>query len=63
MPLITNIQLKRIKDSGFKGIKLHPFYQRFYADEKRLYEIYETLQKEDLFLVMPLRLVDEYEEE
>lgn len=45
-------QLEIISSLGFKGIKLHPFYQRFYADDKRLYKIYEILQELQLMLVM-----------
>lgn len=34
-------ELKRIKNLGLKGIKFHPEYQDFYADDKALYPIYE----------------------
>jgi len=30
--------------AGFKGIKLHPDYQGFYADERRMYPFYEIAQ-------------------
>jgi uncharacterized protein len=36
--------IKKLKDKGFIGIKLHPDYQGFYADDKRMYPIYEALQ-------------------
>lgn len=42
--------LKELKDIGFKGIKVHPDYQGFYADDKRMYPFYEALQ----FLQMPI---------
>jgi len=45
-------QLDRIKAEGFKGIKLHPFYQNFYADEDRLLAIYEKLSRLDMFVLM-----------
>jgi predicted TIM-barrel fold metal-dependent hydrolase len=41
-----------IKTEGFKGIKLHPFYQNFYADEERMFRIYEKICREELLLVM-----------
>ena len=41
-----------IKREGFKGIKLHPFYQEFYADEQRLFEMYRKLCDEDMMVVM-----------
>jgi hypothetical protein len=36
--------IKRLKDKGFVGIKVHPDYQDFYADDKRMYPLYEALQ-------------------
>jgi len=44
--------IRQIKARGFKGVKLHPFYQAFYADEDRLLEMYEVMAQEDLILVM-----------
>jgi len=37
--------IKRIKDAGLKGIKLHPFYQDFFLDEPRMYEMYAIIQE------------------
>ena len=34
-------ELKRIKELGLYGIKLHPEYQTFYADDEKLFPIYE----------------------
>ncbi len=34
-----------IKNSGLYGIKLHPDYQGFFADEKRIYPIYEKCSR------------------
>lgn len=36
--------VEEIKKAGFKGIKLHPDYQGFYADDKRMYPFYEAAQ-------------------
>ncbi len=36
--------LKEIKKKGYIGIKLHPDYQGFYADDMRMYPLYEALQ-------------------
>ena len=36
---------------GLKGIKLHPDYQLFYIDDKKMYPIYEYLFSLDLVLV------------
>ncbi len=33
-------EIERIKALGLKGIKLHPDYQGFYADDERVYPIY-----------------------
>jgi len=45
-------RIARVKAEGFKGIKLHPYYQDFYADEDRLFDIYRKLCEEDLLVVM-----------
>jgi predicted TIM-barrel fold metal-dependent hydrolase len=37
--------IKKLKDKGFIGIKLHPDYQGFYADDWRMYPLYEALQE------------------
>lgn len=45
-------QINRIKKEGFKGIKMHPYYQRFFLDEKKLYPAYEAISALGLILVM-----------
>jgi predicted TIM-barrel fold metal-dependent hydrolase len=45
-------RIRQVKAAGFKGIKLHPFYQDFHADEDRLLRMYEVLCQEDLLVVM-----------
>ncbi|MDD5017242.1 MAG: amidohydrolase family protein [Eubacteriales bacterium] len=42
----------QLKKDGFKGIKLHPDYQHFFADEARLMPLYEALR--DLGLILAL---------
>ena len=39
---------QRLKESGFKGVKLHPDYQQFMTDEPRAMALYETLFREDM---------------
>ena len=41
----------RIKNEGIRGIKLHPMYQDFYADDERLFPVYEKIAKENLILI------------
>lgn len=41
----------RVHDEGFKGIKLHPYYQNFDLADERVYPIYEALQERGLLLV------------
>ncbi len=43
-------QVRRIHARGFKGVKLHPYYQDFRLDEDRLLPVYEAI--EDLGLVL-----------
>jgi uncharacterized protein len=40
--------IKKLKNKGFVGIKLHPDYQGFYADDKRMYPLYEVLQDQHM---------------
>lgn len=42
----------QIGAAGFAGIKLHPYYQQFAIDEKRLFAVYEKLAAERLLVVM-----------
>jgi predicted TIM-barrel fold metal-dependent hydrolase len=59
--------ISAIRAAGFKGIKMHPYYQDFYLDEPRMMPIYERICREELILVMhcgydiafpPIRRVD-----
>jgi uncharacterized protein len=43
--------LKIIHEEGFKGIKLHPYYQDFRIDEERLFPLYETCRDLGLLVV------------
>jgi len=44
--------IRQIRGEGFQGIKLHPFYQDFFADEDRMFDFYEEVVRQDLLLVM-----------
>jgi len=44
--------INRIKAEGFKGIKMHPYYQHFFLDDKKLYPAYEKISQLGLILVM-----------
>ncbi|HSV26970.1 MAG TPA: amidohydrolase family protein [Sedimentisphaerales bacterium] len=43
--------ISAIKDAGFKGIKMHAYYQDFHLDEPRMMPIYERISREGLILV------------
>lgn len=45
-------ELKRIKDSGLKGIKLHPEFQLFSPLEKRMDAIWENCIENELFVLL-----------
>jgi predicted TIM-barrel fold metal-dependent hydrolase len=38
-------ELERIKSLGLYGVKLHPDYQNFLADDKKMYSIYEAISE------------------
>ncbi len=44
--------IRRVQAEGFLGLKLHPFYQDFYAGEDRMLPFYEEVVRRDLLLVM-----------
>ena len=44
--------IRRIRAEGFRGIKLHPFYQDFFVDDDRMSHFYEEVVHQDLLLVM-----------
>ena len=44
--------LKRLKEKGFKGIKLHPEYQNFYIDCPESIEIINECEKLDMIVVI-----------
>lgn len=43
--------IRVIKEEGFKGIKLHPYYQSFTLNEERMLPLYEAMAKHDLILL------------
>jgi predicted TIM-barrel fold metal-dependent hydrolase len=45
-------QLQQIKDQGFIGLKMHPYYQDFFLDDEELLELYEKIKDLGLLLVV-----------
>ncbi len=43
--------IRMIKKNGFKGIKLHPYYQNFYIDDEKMFPVYEEIEKSGLILL------------
>lgn len=46
------VQIQTIGAEGFRGIKMHPYYQNFEIDEERLFPFYEAISAAGLVLVM-----------
>ena len=44
-------QMKKLKQDGFYGFKLHPDYQDFFVDDPRMYPLYETIAAEGMFIL------------
>ncbi|MFH0879242.1 MAG: amidohydrolase family protein [Lentisphaerota bacterium] len=44
-------QIRGIGRAGFKGVKLHPYYQAFYLDEPRMFPLYEAICEQGLIFV------------
>ncbi len=47
-----SIHLQQVADAGFHGLKMHPYYQQFALDEKRLYPLYDGLSELGLLLML-----------
>jgi uncharacterized protein len=45
-------RIARIKAEGFKGIKMHPYYQQFFLDDPKLYPAYGKISDLGLILIM-----------
>ncbi|NLB55438.1 MAG: amidohydrolase family protein, partial [Lentisphaerae bacterium] len=43
-------QVFKARDAGFKGIKLHPYYQNFFLDDPEVFPVYEALSECGLIL-------------
>ncbi len=43
--------IRQIRDEGFKGVKVHPYYQDFYLDEPRMDPLYAAIEECGLILV------------
>lgn len=43
--------VQNLKKRGFKGFKVHPDYQGFFVDEKRVYPFYEAAQDEGMIIL------------
>jgi hypothetical protein len=44
-------QMKKLKQDGFYGFKLHPDYQDFFVDDPRMYPLYEKIAAEGMFIL------------
>ena len=44
--------VRSLKAGGFRGVKFHPDYQHFYADEKRVMPLYDLLRDAGLIVVL-----------
>jgi uncharacterized protein len=45
-------EIALIKESNFPGIKLHPMYQDFEIDDKKIYPLYEYASQSNLFILI-----------
>ncbi|MBC8458256.1 MAG: amidohydrolase [Deltaproteobacteria bacterium] len=44
-------EIKRLKELGIKGVKLHPDYQEFHPDDESMFPIYECLAENDIIIL------------
>lgn len=48
---LSSGQIKKLKEEGFRGFKLHPDYQDFFVDDPRMYPLYERIAAEGMFIL------------
>ena len=46
--LMGTDRIRKLKNQGFVGFKIHPDFQGFYVDDKRAYPFYEAAQAEGM---------------
>jgi predicted TIM-barrel fold metal-dependent hydrolase len=46
------VRVGQVADAGFRGMKLHPYYQQFTVDEPGLFGIYEEMASRGLVLLL-----------
>jgi uncharacterized protein len=44
-------RIRRIRQTGFLGVKMHPYYQDFFLDEEALFPLYEEIVAQQLIFV------------
>lgn len=44
--------LQMVHDAGFKGVKMHSYYQDYFLDDPRLFELYERMSELGTILVI-----------
>ena len=45
-------EISCLLDNGFTGIKLHPLYQEFYVDDKKVLPFFKALEQSGMFVLM-----------
>ena len=45
-------EITSLLDNGFCGIKLHPLYQEFYVDDKKILHFFQALEQSGMFVLM-----------
>lgn len=45
-------ELKRLRDGGIKGVKMHPDHQDFYVDDESVFPVYEAIADNGLILYL-----------
>jgi uncharacterized protein len=48
---LNSEQIKMLRREGFRGFKLHPDYQDFFVDDRRMYPLYEAVAAEGMFIL------------
>ncbi len=47
----VNLLFTRAAEAGIRGVKLHPMYQGFFLDDRKMYPLYQLIEHFGLFVV------------
>lgn len=48
---LSSVEMRMLRQEGFRGFKFHPDYQDFFVDDRRMFPLYEAVAGEGMFIL------------